>query len=130
MIRMRISQRDSYNNISFRPLGFVKMFNFLNFELGILCRVVRQISSTLLRYGYKLFLQVVVEAADGGGRSTQAIVIVNAMDPSRPSPVTLSPLPGMETFTPSPRTLSVLSTPVPSSYSGSLRIIWQNQQTR
>ncbi|CAD6191320.1 unnamed protein product [Caenorhabditis auriculariae] len=45
--------------------------------------------------------QVVIEATDGGGRSSQAIVIVLATDPSFMLS-SLAPLPGMETFLPNP----------------------------
>ncbi|CAL2041774.1 unnamed protein product [Caenorhabditis brenneri] len=46
--------------------------------------------------------QVVIEATDGGGRSSQAIVIVLAMDPHQHTFSSLAPLPGMETFMPNP----------------------------
>ena len=43
-------------------------------------------------------LQVVINAKDGGGRSSQAIAIVLATDPSLTSFSSLAPLPGMETY--------------------------------
>ncbi|PAV82367.1 hypothetical protein WR25_07065 isoform B [Diploscapter pachys] len=42
--------------------------------------------------------QVVINAKDGGGRSSQAIAIVLATDPSLTSFSSLAPLPGMETY--------------------------------
>ncbi|ULT97460.1 hypothetical protein L3Y34_005343 [Caenorhabditis briggsae] len=53
--------------------------------------------------------QVVIEATDGGGRSSQAIVIVLAMDPTQLTFSSLAPLPGMETFMPNP--IAMATTP-------------------
>ncbi|CDO41064.1 Cadherin domain-containing protein [Caenorhabditis elegans] len=53
--------------------------------------------------------QVVIEAIDGGGRSSQAIVIVLALDPMHQTFSSLAPLPGMETFMPNP--LAMATTP-------------------
>ncbi|PIC36491.1 hypothetical protein B9Z55_015461 [Caenorhabditis nigoni] len=50
--------------------------------------------------------QVVIEATDGGGRSSQAIVIVLAMDPTQLTFSSLAPLPGMETFMPNPMAMA------------------------
>uniref|UniRef100_A0A8R1IU32 Cadherin domain-containing protein n=1 Tax=Caenorhabditis japonica TaxID=281687 RepID=A0A8R1IU32_CAEJA len=53
--------------------------------------------------------QVVIEATDGGGRSSQAIVIVLATDPLQSTFSSLAPLPGMETFLPNP--IAMATTP-------------------
>ncbi|CAI5448201.1 unnamed protein product [Caenorhabditis angaria] len=47
--------------------------------------------------------QVVIDATDGGGRSSQAIVIVLAT--SEETHASLAPLPGMETFLPNPQAM-------------------------
>ncbi|CAB3409271.1 unnamed protein product [Caenorhabditis bovis] len=54
--------------------------------------------------------QVVIDAVDGGGRSSQAIVIVLAADPTIVTFSSLAPLPGMETFRP-----HTIATTTPSS---------------
>lgn len=54
--------------------------------------------------------QVVMEAIDGGGRSSQTIIVVLAMHPTF-SLASLPPLPGMETFVPNPAAFFV-TTPI------------------
>ncbi|KAK6750324.1 hypothetical protein RB195_002349 [Necator americanus] len=56
--------------------------------------------------------QVVIEAKDGGGKSSQAIVIVLATH-TMFSLASIAPLPGMETFVPNPA--AFMTTPGPSS---------------
>ncbi|KAK6013210.1 hypothetical protein OSTOST_21533, partial [Ostertagia ostertagi] len=59
--------------------------------------------------------QVVIEATDGGGKSSQAIVVVLATH-SVFSLASLAPLPGMETFVPNPA--AYLTTPTVATSAG------------
>ncbi|KHJ79273.1 cadherin domain protein [Oesophagostomum dentatum] len=54
--------------------------------------------------------QVVIEATDGGGRKSQAIVVVLATH-TMFSLASIAPLPGMETFIPNPAAYTTLATP-------------------
>lgn len=63
-------------------------------------------------------VQVVVEATDGGGRSSQAIVVVLATH-AEFGLASLAPLPGMETFVPNPAAFG--TTPASVTSAGRLR---------
>uniref|UniRef100_A0A0K0CXP3 Cadherin domain-containing protein n=1 Tax=Angiostrongylus cantonensis TaxID=6313 RepID=A0A0K0CXP3_ANGCA len=60
--------------------------------------------------------QVVLEATDGGGRSSQAIVVVLAVQPAFRL-ASLPPLPGMETFVPNPAAFFI-TTPISPKNTG------------